>query len=186
MRAPAFVLAAALLAASPAPGWLDASGTPANWNTSAGIPRASGPPDAELAHGGRCASIVRAPEFDEDSQVTAAGWHVWGAYQRYATTTVVFGAASADGMCRPMGYQAFVFVGGHFAGTIAPHPMDARTDGAFSTVTLETATTVYAQFNRYGDSDPLCCPHSMTGVSYAIHPVAGRPVVAVDLISQQH
>jgi hypothetical protein len=183
MKRIAFVLATALLAASPAPSWLDAGSSPANWNTAATVPRAPGPPDRELARAGRCASIVRPPQFVEDRAVAAAGWHVWGAYQRYDKTALVLGTAGADGMCRPMGYQAFVFVGGRFAGTVAPHPMDARTDGSFSSMQLETATTVYGEFSRYAADDPLCCPHSTTGVSYELHTAAGRPVLTVDYIA---
>ena len=44
--------------------------------------------------------------------------------------------SNADGMCRPLGYQFFLFVGDDFAGTLSPAPMDSRTDGGLSDLQL--------------------------------------------------
>ena len=87
--------------------------------------------------------------------------------------------ASADGMCRPDGFQAFVFVNGAFAGTIAPHPMDSRTDGSLSGfgVTLFNAQGLSASFERYGENDPLCCPHATTTVDYKLESKNGHAVL---------
>ena len=68
--------------------------------------------------------------------------------------------SSADGMCRANGYQAFVFVNGAFAGTLAPHPMDART--------LDSATDIEVDFARYNSVDPMCCPHSTSTMFYHV------------------
>jgi hypothetical protein len=76
--------------------------------------------------------------------------------------------AAADGMCRPMSYQAFVFSNGSFVGTLSPVPMDSRTDGALSTFRLLDASRVQAEFARYTESDPLCCPSRISTVDYSV------------------
>ena len=167
-----------LIAASPG-SWLDAK-APANWNvTGAALPARPGPRDAELAPGGRCASTVRPPSSLEDSALTKRGWSLVGPYTRYGSTSVVMAMSSADGMCRPNGYQAFVFVNGTFAGTLAPKPMDARTDGSISSlnVPLYNATEISADFVRYSAQDALCCPHATTTVMYHVQ-TGTRPRVA--------
>ena len=64
-----------------------------------------------------------------------------------------------DGMCRDFGYNGFAFVGGRFAGTIAPQPMASRFDGAlFEPPTLAAGRRLTASFIRYAPTDPLCCP----------------------------
>jgi len=59
------------------------------------------------------------------------------------------GESAFDGMCRPLGYQFFVFSGGRFAGTLSPHPMDSRTDGAAQIPPLVSARELAAAFSRY-------------------------------------
>jgi hypothetical protein len=70
---------------------------------------------------------------------------------------VVDAAGGYDGMCRPLAYQSFVFVDGQFVGTISPDPMNSRTTGAGSVITLD-GDRVTARFLRYAPTDPLCCP----------------------------
>jgi hypothetical protein len=60
-------------------------------------------------------------------------------------------------MCRPAGFQSFVFVDGTFAGTISPTPMNSRTDGAGNVLSFGRETLV-AFYVRYRPTDPLCCP----------------------------
>ena len=60
-------------------------------------------------------------------------------------------------MCRPLGYNGFVFVDGAFAGTISPEPMDPRTTGAGSITGLQNGR-INARYVRYAATDPLCCP----------------------------
>jgi hypothetical protein len=173
------VVAIALLAAAPAPLWLDAS-SPARWNApGAALPAAPEPADAELAPGGRCASELRPPTTREDRAVRRAGWWPIGPYQGYGETEVLLATSSADGMCRPVGYQGFVFVRGAFAGTLSPTLMNSRSDGALSglSVNLFNAGALGATFVRYVESDPLCCPHASTSVSYQIDTVDGHRVV---------
>ncbi len=77
-------------------------------------------------------------------------------------------AAGYDGMCRPLQYQDFVFVRGVFAGTLSPQPMDSRTDGALSQVSLQGPTRVAAAYARYAATDALCCPSRTTNVIFEV------------------
>ena len=62
----------------------------------------------------------------------------------------------------------FVFVRGIFAGTLAPRPMDSRTDGALGRVSLQSPTRLTAEYARYEKSDALCCPSRTTRVTFDI------------------
>jgi len=184
----AFVLAAAvtLLAAGGPVSWLDAK-TPANWNAAgAALPARPGPRDRELAPGGRCATAVRPSTSPEDRAVTQRGWSLVGGYHRFGPTVVVMATSSADGMCRPNGYQSFVFVNGTFAGTLSPKPMDARTDGANPNIsaTLDSATSIEADFARYAAQDALCCPHATTTVLYSVTTKSPPRVAPVELMTR--
>jgi hypothetical protein len=93
---------------------------------------------------------------------------------------VIRGTVGYDGMCRPLQYQDFVFVRGAFAGTLSPHAMDSRTDGALSRVFLQSESRLTAEYQRYAAADPLCCPSRTTTVVFDITrdaPVV-RPVSA--------
>jgi hypothetical protein len=81
-------------------------------------------------------------------------------------------------MCRPLGYQGFVFADGRFVGTLAPSPMSARTDGAMVDANLTGPNQLNATFVRYDPSDPLCCPsHPSAHVIYRIQQTDAGPVV---------
>jgi len=163
-------LAAIVMLATGPASWLDAS-SPANWNhAGAAVPARPGPRNTDLASGGRCAGEIRAAWSPEDRIVIAHGWTLVGAYHRFGPTVVVMGTSSVDGMCRPIGFQAFVFVNGTFAGTLAPKPMDARTDGSIASlsVTLFGPNDIEADFARYVDADPMCCPHATSAVLYHV------------------
>jgi heat shock protein HslJ len=156
--------------------WLDPA-APARWNAAgAKIPLAPRTaPDASLA--GQCASQSRRPASAGDRAVTAAGWKLLGASQRFGDTEVVGGQSGFDGMCRPTGYQFFVFSGGRFAGTVSPGPMDSRTDGAAQVPVLASAHDLAVTFSRYTPSDPLCCPSSLTTVRYRLDAQPRGPVL---------
>ncbi len=113
---------------------------------------------------------LRPPSTREDRTVVRGGWSLVGAYHRYGPTAVVLATSSADGMCRPNGFQAFVFVNGAFAGTLSPRLMDSRTDGSISniSVTLDSAHDIQADFARYSAADALCCPHATSSVLYRV------------------
>jgi heat shock protein HslJ len=176
------LLSAAAAAAEPPGGaWLDAAEPPA-WNRpGARVPQAPRvAPDAVLAK--QCAPQVRKPSTPGDRAVAAAGWQLVGASQRFGDTEVVTGQSSVDGMCRPLGYQVFAFQGGKFAGTLSPHPMDARTDGSAQVPSLFSADGVAIVFSRYGPEDALCCPSRLSSVQYRIERRKEGPVVVATAV----
>ena len=152
------------------------------WNApGAVLPAAPGKRDPELAPGGRCAGSLRPASAPEDRALQRRGWSPVGPYERFGATSVVVATSGADGMCRPNAYQAFVFVNGVFAGTLAPHPMDARTDGSLNGYGLQlySAVDLEADFARYSTQDPLCCPHGTSSVTYQVTASARPSVKAV-------
>jgi hypothetical protein len=160
-----------------APVWLDET-KPASWNT-----RAAAVPDAPKLQGNsdsRCGEAARPPESEADRRVRGRGWQLVGAYEGGWEIVVIRGTAGYDGMCRPRGYQDFVFVRGTFAGTLSPQPMDSRTDGALSQVFIQGRNLLAAEYLRYAPSDPLCCPSGTTSVVFEIDPATLllRPISA--------
>jgi heat shock protein HslJ len=152
--------------------WLDEP-TPRSWNTpGASIPAA---PKIKASVESRCRQTARVPQLDEDKRVHDQGWDLVGAYQRGRDVLLIIGAASFDGMCRPLQYQDFVFVRSAFAGTLSPQPMDSRTDGALGRVSIESTTRLTAEYARYAPADPLCCPSRTTRVVFLI--ATDAPVV---------
>lgn len=182
--------ALALVAAAGPTSWLDAK-TLVPWNTARQmqLPVRPGAPDANLARGGRCASAVRPPTSIEDHALVTRGWSLAGPYQRYGETSIVSAMAAADGMCRPLGYQAFVFVDGWYAGTLSPKLMDARTDGAIASLSipLYAASDFTVDYTRYASADALCCPHATTSVTFKVKSLEGRPhIVPVSATTQKN
>ncbi|MBV9355850.1 MAG: LppP/LprE family lipoprotein [Chloroflexi bacterium] len=174
-------LATALLAwVPPSPAladgsWLDSP--PANWNN-AGMDIPAPDPAYAAAGGPQCATLVPRPAAtDADTALTDAGWTLFSSYLGGWNTTIVRGLSGYDGMCRPMGYNAFVFVDGQFAGTISPTAMDSRTDGAGDVRYFASKDTLVAEFQRYGPDDPLCCPSNTTDVTYQISRTPAGPVL---------
>jgi len=169
----ALVVAVLPLAADADGVWLDGPRDP--WNTPGmAVPAARGEPEEVQEI---CARFLRPPETAEDEAFAAAGWHLDGPYQRGWGVTLVGGTVGFDGMCRPLGYQRFVFVDGAFAGTLSPGPMASRTDGALGDAGVAEAGRVWARFARYAPDDPLCCPSGETLVQFAIVRTAAGPVL---------
>jgi hypothetical protein len=185
------LVAAITVAATTLPvSWLDAKKI-VNWNTRATLtlPMRPGAPDPELAKGGRCVSTLRPASSPEDKALVAHGWKIVGPYQRFGATSVVSAEAGADGMCRPAGYQSFVFVNGVFAGTLSPKTMNSREDSAISglSISLYDADDFAVDFMRYTPDDPLCCPTSTTNVTYAIQTLNGhKRVVPMSATTQKN
>ena len=153
--------------------WLD--GDLASWNTPGmAIPVA---PTIDGNPSPLCAERERPAETPEDDALTAEGWRLFLPYQRGWGVTLISGFVAYDGMCRPLGYQSFVFVDGVFAGTIAPEPMDSRTEGGAREVTLWLEDQLSAEFDRYAPDDPACCPSSTTPINYTIEQTADGPVL---------
>jgi hypothetical protein len=162
--------------ASAAPGgWLD--NAPEPWNRPGG--RVPVPPkDAQRRKPpAYCKSSQRPPNSPEEKLVARAGWQVFASSQDGKGITVVGAAAALDGMCRPDPYQDFVFVEGVFAGTLAPEPMRARSDGSSNRISFPGLGQIEADFSRYKESDPLCCPSRITVATFEIRKPSGKPVV---------
>lgn len=144
--------------------WLDQAQLP-SWNASGGsLPAA---PDVEDVNP-KCRELERPSQIAEDARVRERGWSLVGAFQGGWDVLVIRGTASFDGMCRPLGYQDFVFVRGVFAGTLSPEPMNSRDDGAIGSVYLQGPTRLMAVYVRYEESDARCCPSRATQVTFEI------------------
>lgn len=202
-------------------GWLDKKAS--NWNQpGAAIPRSPAPkqPSAaptnnwwtntdapsgpsimtssadEASYFERCKALLRPATLPQDSLVEQAGWALFGQAHIFGKLTVVMGMAAVDGMCRPMQYQAFVFVDDRFAGTLSPTPMNSRTDGALNTIDFVQAPEAadqdsaaslmvpYATFRRYQESDALCCPSATSELTYLIKEDDHHPLVVPQLPAQ--
>jgi hypothetical protein len=167
----AVVFLGAAGAQMPAGNWLDSNSLTA-WNRP-GTPIPYAPerqnPDP------RCRALARSPHSDEEGQLRTHGWDLVGPPSAAKDIEVIAATADYDGMCRPRQYQSFVFVHGVFAGTLSPHLMDSRTDGALSQVTIESDRKLRAKYLRYASTDPLCCASRTTTVTFAID--AGPPVI---------
>lgn len=184
----AIALATPLMVSGPVPGmkstvaqtatsWLDGS-TLTNWNRSGGsIPRPTPTGEGNLGVDESCRGQVRSPFTRLDQQITRAGWSLYGAVQTYNRVTVISAMTGADGMCRPMGYQYFVFVGDRFAGTLSPAPMASRSEGSSRRVYLQNESQLSVDFNRYTDQDALCCPSRTSTVSYRIQSTPRGPLL---------
>jgi LppP/LprE lipoprotein len=168
----ASVLVTALLALAPGSSaaqdnsnWLDQP-APTGWNQPlAPVPTA--PTPAEPIDPAWLATN-RFSESPEDDRLVQAGWHLDRPYQAGWNVKIISAASGTDGMDRPMGYQFFVFKDGFYAGTLAPVPMDSRSDGALDQAFLTGPDTLTAEFRRYSDTDPLCCPSGTTSVVYEL------------------
>ncbi len=174
-------LALALLPASTrADGaWLDEP-QPAQWNQ----PRMAVPVAPERTPDDlinpRCLERVRPPETAEDRALVEAGWYLSGAYQAGWGVKIITGAGGFDGMCRPVGYNDFVFVDGIFAGTVSPVIMNSRTDGASARAFIADSDRITVQFVRYAPEDPLCCASRSTSASYRVDFSSGAPVLVLE------
>ncbi len=153
--------------ARPDGSWLDRP--PMNWNRRmSGLPRPV-PSTGVAEMQRRCREFIRRPESDADSALVRAGWMLYGAVQSYGPTKVATAMSGVDGMCRPLGFQAFVYWEGRYAGTLSPSAMNSRTDGALTNIRLVSPTSISAEFARYKETDPLCCPSRTSHVTYEVN-----------------
>jgi hypothetical protein len=162
---------------APSSSWLDRA--LANWNR-AGQSVTTAPPSSESSAAivSRCKLTPPASTRAEQA-VQAAGWiPFWNFDQQLVRDDVeiVGGMSAADGMCRPMSYNLFVFVSGRFAGTLSPAPMNSRSDSSSGVVRVQPPT-VTADFSRYTSTDPLCCPSSRVTLRYRVDRSAEGPLV---------
>jgi hypothetical protein len=167
------LLAVLLTAPSPPPSWLEQNPL-VNWNKAgAGVPQPPRAPSPDP----RCLEQARPAVSPQDKAVRAAGWTLVGAAQIFGRTRAFLATAGFDGMCRPLDFQGFVFVEGRLAGTLSPQPMRARTDGALVNLRLLSEQAVGADFARYLEQDPLCCPSRLHAVSYRIEAGGEAPLL---------
>ena len=164
----------------PAPGisWLDQP--LANWNKpGAAVPRAGLASAARERLMSRCQLAVL-KSTPAERALTDAGWIAFLNFDQKLVKgdiEVVDGMTEADGMCRPVNYNVFVFVGGRFAGTMSPTPMTSRVDSSSGAVRILDGDTLSVEFTRYTSKDPLCCPSSRVTVQYQIDRTGSQPVV---------
>ena len=157
--------------------WLDKPSS--NWNKAgATIPKAP-KPEGDRPTVARCRSQIRSAATPEDKALTNAGWSLFGAVQVYDKTTLIKAMSAVDGMCRPLGYQTFVFQDGQYAGTLSPQVMNARTNGAARQDYLVNADNISAEYSRYGEQDALCCPPLVSRTEFKIEQKRGKPVVVL-------
>ncbi|MDJ0582333.1 LppP/LprE family lipoprotein [Crocosphaera sp.] len=134
--------------------------------------------DADLPTVDRCKNQIREAKTPQERSIIKAGWELFGPQQIYNETIVITAMSGVDGMCRPLGYQAFVFVGEQFAGTLSPQPMNSRTDGDISRIFLNNSSDLLVEYKRYDNNDPLCCPSAISRLSFKIEPKNAQPLLS--------
>jgi heat shock protein HslJ len=167
----AIVLAAILILAQQTyaqDSWLDRP--LANWNRqSGGLPQLPQPSTPQEVSADKCRQLqVRQPASAAEKALMRRGWMLYGPVYSYDLTRIVTALSGFDGMCRPLGYQAFVYWEGRYAGTLSPVTMDSRKDGALTEIHLSSPTTFSAEFVRYKVSDAACCPSRESTVVYTL------------------
>jgi hypothetical protein len=163
------------------PTWLDQPLS--NWNkagrTLSPVLPSTGETIAEAMK--RCADLRMLRNTVGERTLADAGWlpfHPFDLQVAQRDVEIVGGLAGVDGMCRPVDFNVFVFVAGRFAGTLSPGEMSSRNDGSVAGgIRLAEDDTIAAEFARYADSDPLCCPSGRVTVRYRIDRKAVPPVV---------
>ena len=157
--------------------WLDSA--PIQWNEPGiSLPKLPQDVNRNIAPD-YCKAFQQSVNSQEERAVADAGWIVVASSQGGDRMTVVVGAASEDGMCRPDPYQNFVFVRGKFAGTLSPRLMGARADGSVNKVEFAGPRTIMAYFSRYTGADSLCCPSQVSEATYEIRERSGKPVLVL-------
>lgn len=155
--------------------WLDAPVV--NWNT----PGMSLPPplaDPAAPVNSLCAERQTPPHTALEETVAAAGWTAFSPTPEGKDgVTIIIGSSGYDGMCRPLGFQAFVFVDAIFTGTLSPVLMDSRSDGALNRSTMTRSDRIEAFFSRYVEDDPRCCPSAVSKVTFRIDKTVNGPLL---------
>lgn len=145
------------------------------------MPRAVITRETTAAIAKRCASLPMTRNTAGERAVADAGWLPFHLFDRQIVqrdVEIIGGLAGADGMCRPVDFNVFVFVGGQLAGTLSPAEMASRTDGSIGgAIRLSDGDIVSVEFARYTESDALCCPSARVTVRYRIDRQTTPPVV---------
>jgi hypothetical protein len=177
----ALILALLPAAAAADGAWLDQPLS--NWNTvGMDIPQA---PPMDPSTNPQCLPQKRPVETAADQALVDAGWTLYAGYNAGWNTYVVRALSGYDGMCRPLGYNVFVFVDDQLAGTISPDMMDSRTDGAGDVRFFSTRDSIVGEFQRYTPTDPLCCPSGTASVFYQIMRTRSGPLLVPQSVTSQ-
>ena len=174
----AMLLPIALAAQTPARSWLDRPLV--NWNSSAHRMPSAPANEEPIADVGKRCDVKPKRTTSGERAVTDAGWLPFYLFDRQIVqgdVEIIGGLAGADCLCRPADYNVFVFVAGRFAGTLSPDLMTSRLDGSIGAVRLSEEGTIAAEFTRYVDPDPLCCPSGRVTVRYQLDRRSTPPVV---------
>ena len=176
----ALLLGTVAAAQVPAATWLDKPLT--NWNgPGRTVPAAKVEDESIAAVSKRCNYLPLLSSTPGERALVAAGWVPFRMFDRQIVdrdVEIIGGLAGADGMCRPVNFNAFVFVNGQLAGTLSPDVMASRADASLGgAIRLAPDDTIDAGFSRYTDKDALCCPSSHVTVRYRIDRKATTPVV---------
>jgi hypothetical protein len=176
----AVLFGTAVLAQAPEQNWLDRPLS--NWNTPGrAVPRGipNGETIAEITK--RCAYLPLLRNTTGERALADAGWLPFHMFDRQIVqrdVEIVGGLAGVDGMCRAVDFNIFVFVNGQWAGTLSPADMHSRADASIAgAIRLAEDDTIAAEFARYADADPLCCPSGRVTVRYRIDRKTMPPVV---------
>ncbi len=163
-------------------GWLDRPMT--RWNQpGAELPAPLAVAEARDAFVRRCKipEVTTTRTTSAASAVAKAGWVPFLHFDREILrdeVEIIGGMSAATPSCDPGSFNLFLFVGGRFAGTLAPAVMTSRRDGAIGAVRITATDTVTAEFARYVSTDPDCCPSSHVRVTYRIDRSGPRPLLA--------
>ena len=184
LRTTFFVTFVAAISGQPSekPLWLDTK--PKQWNRAGSsipkVKKAFGEADIKDLKN-RCDASRQRPNADSPEVRTVAGrgWTVFKSQSDFHGIVIVSAQQDYDGMCRPIGYQDFVFVNGVFAGTLSPKSMNAREDGASINESFPGDGKISVDFVRYAQKDPLCCPSRISEAAFEIQTVGGNPVVVL-------
>jgi len=163
--------------------WLDRPLT--NWNKQlTELPRPVASIDQQEIQT-RCPNLLRQADSPFEHELVNAGWLLYGGLQTFGVTKVVTAMSGADNECRPLGYQAFVYFGDSYAGTLSPATMDSLTNGAVTTIRLNSANNISAEFARYKENDSPCCPKRMSYVTYELSNDEPRRIGPVEIITRR-
>jgi len=123
------------------------------------------------ASNSRCNTTARSAQSVVDRSVVAQGWKLTALAEsrrgKAGLIEVVGAFRQYDGMCRPLQFQAFVYIEGRLAGTLSPKLMNSREDGALDRVAISDSGEITANFLRYTQSDALCCPSRQSTAVYS-------------------
>jgi len=180
-----FFAGVTLFAQTPASTWLDKPLT--NWNAADRTLPAAKPGNEKIPElSKRCSFLPLLQSTAGERALVAGGWIPFQIFDRRIVerdVEIIGGLAAADGMCRPMNFNVFVFVNGRLAGTLSPQLMMSRADASIGgAVRISADDTIDAAFARYLDKDALCCPSSHVTVRYRIDRTAKPPLVVPETV----